>query len=198
MGGGKNKEPKPDWKAMQAASAKVGETPVLQQKLDVQTQGVLDYINRSGEFSGKPLDITALPGLGNYQDIYGNAEALAARKRVGNPMAAFSEGAHPGFAKQLEQQNAMERYGVRAAGLSSAADNIVNQARAAAGQSVNWDMDRRARHADLLAQASRDYYARPKEPALWEKIAGIAVGGLGAATGTGGLFGAAKGLFGGK
>lgn len=139
-----------------------------------------------------PHDITAAPGIGDIMDIYGSAESLAAKKRLGNPQTALSGGGSGDYAAQLDSQDKQNRYDDRAAGLSHGLTALKNEAYGLGGSAAELESNRKRTYADLMLNQENQYYNRPKKPPLWQTIAGMALGGvsaLGSAGGTAGIRG---------
>ena len=189
MGGGKKHQREQDKINANLTAAILNQQKVSepQKELDEGTLKTLRFFNRTGEYAGKPMDVTDLPGYNALESIYGNANAYAQQKRVGNPLAAFSRNANPMFAKQLENQNAFERYNTRATGLSEAVGNAKAQAQALAGQSGDWNMNRNNAYTNALMGQSQTHFGQ-KPKSAWDKfmdISGLVIGGAKAAGGLG-------------
>jgi hypothetical protein len=188
MGKGTPKPVAPDVKITNAALADVGKVDPLDEFKRAKAKNFFEWEGGTGAYTGKPRNVMDAPGYGDLVDIYGSAAAMGAKQRIGSPQAAFSRGANPNFSRQLEAQNAMERYNTRAAGLSEGLTGLRNEAYGLANQSIATDAERRNSYANMLMKNQESFYNRPKEKPLWERIAGLAVGGLGAAVGGGSLF----------
>lgn len=178
---------KPDEAKNVAAIDAVNKKSPLQERIDARAAKFFSWDDGTGEYAGRAKDVTEAPGMDNLLNIYGNADAMAARSRIGDPSNAFGAGANPGFAKQREALGSMERYNTRAYGLNEGLNQIRGQTDAMADQSISNDMNRKQSYAQLLGQNSRDFYGRPQKVPLWKQIMGVAIGGLGAAGGVSGL-----------
>lgn len=159
-------------------------TPTLFETLaNKKLQDWSDWENSAG-----PHDITQAPGMGDIEDIYGNADAMAAEKRLGgNPGQALSGGGSGDFQAQLAQLGQNQRYQARAEGLSHGLQSLKDQAYGYGGNAASLESARKTAYADDMLKQQEAYYNRPKPKPLWERIAGLAIGGLGAAGGIGGL-----------
>lgn len=181
MGSGK-KDPKPP-----------SANPAIQQ-INVPTafeKIAADRLNKfnAWETQEGARDILDAPGMGDMLDIYGSAESLANQKRLSNPALALSGGGSGDYAKQLEKLDTQTRYNDRAAGLSRGLSSLKDEAYGLGGSAAQMETQRKQSYADALLQQEQQYYNRPKPKPLWERIAGLAIGGAGALLGAGGLRG---------
>jgi hypothetical protein len=175
MSRGKKSEPKPDHVQLTSAVNKVQEKTPLQLAMEARAQKFFDWENSTG-----PKDVTQAPGMDAMLDIYGSAERLANQKRF-NPAQALAGPGAAGHAAQLAEQTRMNLYDERAKGLNQGLAQTRAEAYGLGDQAVSRELGQNQAYADLLMQKSRDYYNRPQKPSTWEKIAGFAIGGLGAA-----------------
>lgn len=173
-----------------AAAQGIKEKSQLQKMMEATAQRYFDWENSSGEYAGKPKDVMQAPGMDANLDIYGTAERLAAEKRF-TPALALSGGGTGGYAEQLEAQNKMGRYDTRAAGLSQGLANTRAQAYGLSDQAIGNEMQQKQGYASALGGYNSGFYNRPVQKPLWERIAGLAIGGLGAAGAAGGSKGIA-------
>lgn len=135
-----------------------------------------DWENQTG-----PRDILDAPGMGDMVDIYGSAESLANQRRLSNPAMALSGGGSGDYAKQLDALGKQDRYDQRAAGLSRGLQSLKSEAYGLGGSAAELETGRKGNYANLMLNQENAYYNRPKKPSLWERIAGVAIGGLGSA-----------------
>src|SRR5262245_48431215 len=174
MGSGGNKvmENKPqDTQVKQAIAETKTVTPFEEYQAD-QLAKWSGWENAAG-----PKDITSAPGMSDYLDVYGNANALAAQQRVGDPSHAFSANL-PGFTDQLQQQQQMRMYNTRAQALSDAFRGAKASALGAGAQAAQLETGRLNEYAGLMNNYNSAYYGRPQQVPLWKQIAGIAMQGL--------------------
>jgi hypothetical protein len=188
--GGKPIENKPlDTQTMGAIQAVNEESP-YQKILDAKIAKFNAWDTGTGEYAGKPKDVTNAPGMDNYLDIYGNADKAAAQSRVGDPTHAFTANL-PGYNNQLEQQKQMSMYDTRAEGLNSALTGLRSEANSEGMADSGMDVARRGAYANAMQGYNNSYYQRPQQVPLWQQIAGLAFGGLSAAGAAGGSKGIA-------
>jgi hypothetical protein len=133
-------------------------------------------------------DILSAPGMNFATDIYGNANAMAAQSRVGDPRNAFTANL-PGFNNQLRQQMQENLYNTRAQGLSNAFSQAKAEALGQGDVAAQMEMQRKQQYAQGQQQFLTSWYNRPQKPPLWQTIAGLAIGGLSAAGTAGGTQG---------
>jgi hypothetical protein len=162
------------------AAEGIKEKSKLQTMAEQAAERYFNWTNSQGEFAGKPKDILQAPGMDEALDIYGTAERLAAEKRF-TPSVALSGQGSAGYAKQLASKAAMDRYDTRASGLNQALQNIKAQAYGLSDQAIGNEMQQKQAYANMLGQYNSNFYNRPQKPPLWQSIAGLAIGGLGAA-----------------
>jgi hypothetical protein len=148
-----------------------------------------DRLNKftTWENSAGPHDILDAPGMSDMVDIYGSAESLANQKRLSNPAVALSGGGSGDYAAQLDSLGKQNRYDDRAAGLSRGLQSAKAEAYGLGGSAAELESNRKQAYASDMLNQENAYYNRPRKQPLWEKIAGIAIGGLGAAGGVKGL-----------
>lgn len=143
-----------------------------------------------------PHDITQAPGISDFEDIYGNADVMANEAKLGgNPGQALSGGGSGDYQAQLAELGKTTRWRDRARGLSDAYQGLRAQAMGAGSEAAQLQTARQNTYADDMLKQQEAYYNRPKPRPLWERIAGIAIGGLGAAGTAGGSAGI-RGIFG--
>jgi hypothetical protein len=133
--------------------------------------------------------------MGDLIDIYGTADVLGQKRKLSNPQMALSGGGSGDYANQLDSMNQMERYDQRAEGLSHGLQALKNEAYGMGGSAATIEADRKKSYADLMLNQQESYYNRPKPVPLWQKLAGLAIGGAGALGSMGGT-GGVRGLFG--
>ena len=177
-GGTKTPAPPSANPAIQAVNAPSAFEQIAEKRLKKWT----DWEDQAG-----PRDIMDAPGMGDMLDIYGSAEALADKRRMGNPAMALSGGGSGDYANQLDSLEKMERHDDRAAGLSRGLQSLKSEAYGLGGSAAELESQRKRDYANLSLDQQERYYNRPKKPSLWERIAGLAVGGLSAAGGVKGL-----------
>jgi hypothetical protein len=119
-------------------------------------------------------------------DIYGNADAAAAKARVGDPSHAFTANL-PGYNNQLQAEKQQEMYDTRAEGLHNAYIGAKGTALGEGATAADLDTQRRDTYANAMGQYNANYYHRPTTPPIWQTLAGLAINGLGAAGGVKGL-----------
>jgi hypothetical protein len=128
-----------------------------------------------------PHDIMQAPGMSDMLDIYGSAESLANKKKLGgNPAMALSEGGNANYATQLDEFNKQNRYDERAAGLSSGLQSTRAEAYGLGGSAAELEMNRKNAYAQGMMQNEQNYYNRPKKQNPWLTALKIGVGGLSA------------------
>jgi hypothetical protein len=133
---------------------------------------------RSWENQTGPKDIMDAPGMGDIVDIYGNAEALAKSRRLSQPGFALSAGGNRDFQGQLSVLQNRQMLGDRAAGISRGLQGLKNEAYGLGGQAAELEAARKREYAQLSLANQQAYYNRPQKKSTWEKVAGIAMGGL--------------------
>lgn len=141
-----------------------------------------DYLNRTGAYAGKPLDVTEAPGFDAQESIYGNAAALGDRRRVSVPGMAMSN-INPNYAAQLASQDAAQRYNVRAQGLTSGIAADQAQRLGMTQNSIENEMTRKARYLQALTGLNKDAEARRAQGGWGKTLLQVGLQGLGAAGG---------------
>ncbi len=171
MGSGGNKAPKPPDAnpAIQAANVPSLWETIATDRLKKFT----DWENSTG-----PKDITAAPGMDAMLDIYGSADSLANQKRLGNPMHALSGGGSGNYAAQVEELGKQNRYDDRAQGLSHGLQSLKAEAYGLGSSAAELESNRKQNYASNMLNQQAEYYRRPKKTPLWQKIAGVALGGV--------------------
>lgn len=137
------------------------------------------------ENSPGPHDILQAPGMNDMLDIYGSADSLAAQDRLGNPGRALSAGGSGDYAAQLNELTRQNRYDQRAEGLSHGLQATKSEAYGLGASAADLESNRKNSYASLMSNQENQYYNRPKPRPLWERIAGLAIGGANAAAGLG-------------
>lgn len=133
-------------------------------------------------------DIMAAPGMGDLVDIYGSADSIANERNLANPGRALSGGGSGDFQAQLDEQAANERYKTRAEGLSHGLTDLKAEAYGMGSDAAQMGEQRMATAAGLESGNYNGYWTREAQKVpLWQKIAGIVVGGVQAAGGVAGL-----------
>ncbi len=177
-GGRKDPKPPPANPAIQMVNVPSAYEQAVAKRFKTWT----DWEDQTG-----PRDIMDAPGMDDMLDIYGSAEALADKRRMGNPAMALSGGGSGDYANQLDSLEKMERHDDRAAGLSRGLQSLKAEAYGLGGSAAELESGRKRSYADLMLNQENAYYQRPKKKPLWQTIAGIALGGLSAAGGVPGL-----------
>lgn len=181
MGSGGNKKAEQYDARANAAITDVKATNPFQARLDAQVQKWFDWEDGVDK---QPRDITAAPGIGDYLDIYGNAQKLASQERMGSGAIRLSD-SNSAYGDQVKKQQADEIYDMRASGLSGALGDLKNRAYGIAGASIDSDSERKRTIAELELRNRSDYYNRPKQPSIWSQLlaAGAQVAGSAAQAG---------------
>lgn len=179
-----NKDPKPP-----------PANPAIQQ-VNTPTPAELYFNKRFGDWTNwesqtGPKDILDAPGMGDMLDIYGSADSLANQRRLGNPGMALSGGGSGDYARQVDSQTKQNMYDQRAEGLSHGLQGLKSEAYGLGGSAADLETNRKRSYADLMLDQQERYYNRPKRPSMFERIAGLAIQGLGAAGAAGGTAGLA-------
>lgn len=180
MGSGGTKTPAPP--SANPAIQMVNTPSAFEKIAEARLKKWTDWEDQTG-----PRDIMDAPGMGDMLDIYGSAEALADKRRLSNPAMALSGGGSGDYARQMDSLEKMERYDDRAAGLSRGLQSLKAEAYGLGGSAAELESSRKRDYANMMLNQENAYYNRPKKTPLWEKIAGIAIGGLSAAGGVKGL-----------
>lgn len=107
------------------------------------------------------------PGLSNFTDIYGNANEIAQQEQMGSGGMALANPASGAYKSQIEELGKNQRYDSRAEGLSNALQALKAQAYGMADQSIDRDMERKARVAGLNQNQLSQYYGRYKIQNPW-------------------------------
>lgn len=176
-GGKRAPAPPPANPAIQQINTPTAFETIANQRLKAFT----DWENKPGA-----RDILEAPGIGDMVDIYGSAESLANQKRLGNPQMALSSGGSRDYAKQLDSLDTQNRYDERAAGLSRGVASLKNEAYGLGGSAADLESQRKNQYANAMLEQQSEYYRRPKSVPLWQRIAGLAIGGVGAYGAAGG------------
>ena len=167
-----------DRAAEQAIQQANTETP-LQIMARERAQRFFDHQDSKGEFAGKAFDITTAPGMEPAMQVYGNAARKAGVARLGGGAMNLAD-KNSSYIAGLAQQAANDRYNDTALGLSEAYQNAAANAQGLADQSTQQTIMRN--QANLQARfADREAFHRFKKRNPWETVAGLAIGGLGAA-----------------
>lgn len=187
MASGGNKEPKP-----------IDPNPIIRevghQSLYEQLAEKKLHDFNAWETGAGAHDILEAPGMDHALDIYGSAHSLEAQDQLSNPALALSGTGNRGLADQAEMLHKSQLYNDRAEGLHNAFNQAHDDAYGMGANAAELEFRRHNAEAGLAAGVANSYWQRQaqKKP-LWERIAGLAIGGLGAAGGLGGI----SGLFGG-
>lgn len=171
MASGGNNQPAPP--PANPAIQQVNVPTVFEQIAAKRLKAFTDWEDKAG-----PRDIMEAPGMNDMLDIYGSAESLANKKRLGNPAMALSGGGSGDYARQLDSLDSQNRYDERAAGLSHGLQSAKAEAYGLGGSAADLESNRKSQYASLMSNQENNYYNRPKPKPLWQRIAGIALGGL--------------------
>ena len=155
-------------------AAAVAQTNVHSPAEDIANQRLVDW----SQWEKKPgQDIMSAPGMSYAGDIYGNAAALAAKQKVGDPRSAFTANL-PGFNNQLTKQLQENLYNTRAEGLSNSYSNAKADAMSAGVEGAQLQAQRANAYAGAQQNYLTSWYNRPQKPPLWQTILGTALGGV--------------------
>lgn len=193
MASGGNKTPAPP--SSTPAIQAVGQQSLYEKLAEAKLKKFSDWENAPGAH-----DILEAPGMSDMLDIYGSAESLANQDRLASPAHALSGAGSGDYAAQADELGKSQRYNERAAGLSHALQSTKDEAYGMGGSAAELEFRRKQAMAQDQISAESEYYRRPQKKPLWERIAGLAIGGLGAAGGLGpigALFGGGGGSRGG-
>lgn len=170
--------------------AEVKEKTPLEKAREARALDLTNLIDRTGEYAGKPLDITDTKYMTPYLDIYGNADRQASVKKLGGGAMNLAD-TNSAYVSQLDKLQQDERYNTRASGLHDAWQGLKSEAAGLSGEQINADMIRRNSVMQAQFQNRSDFH-RQKAPNPWMTALNVGLQGLGAFSGMGGVSGIKK------
>jgi hypothetical protein len=157
---------------------RVQEVHPLENRIADITKRFFDYQEGVGEFAGRPKDVRDMPGMSDTFDSYANADLMANTERMGGGAMNLASPADSGFARQLQGLRQNQRYDIRARGLSDAARGVQDRAYGLANQTIDRQDARNRVGAGLELQNRAAIYGRPRQPNIWQQLAGPVASGL--------------------
>lgn len=179
MGTSRGKKQEETYRTNADASIQAVQATPVETKLNDLNLGFLNDVD-----SGK--DVRDITGMKPFLNLYDSATGQQAEDRHSNGIMELSNGGNPAQANALKQYYAYKRQQDAAGQVENAYNQTYqNNTGQLAPMLMNAANSRQMGKAQLAQQQYQTYLNRPKQPALWEKIAGLAIGGAGAAAGLG-------------
>lgn len=180
MGSGKAKRTEAaNDRSVNEAKAELKTVNPFEQRLNSRSMKFMDWQDGTGEYAGKPRDITQAPGMSDTLDLYGGANQIANTERFGDGAVRLADpAAGSAYGTQMKQQKDMQLYDNRAAGVSNALGNLRAENTGQVSDLMNRDFARKNAVFGAESENRRDYYARPKKQNPWMTALKIGLGGV--------------------
>jgi hypothetical protein len=180
MGGGRGKKQEETYrKAADAERAAYVPTELE----NMRTAEVKNFLAQSKGSGG----IESIDALKPYLNLYNSAVSDQQNDRQSTGILQLARGGNAQQAGVMDQYLKFKRQQDAAGQLENAYAGVNADMTGQSYNLIGIANQRMSDRAGMAQQAYSTYLNRPKQPALWEKIAGLAIGGVGAAGGVAGL-----------